>query len=302
MFVAHPIPLEGGEAGVTRVFAEIEAKPVAPRAVDANLTWPYAAFGPIGKVSDRRAIDDLGVTFVHFANGVRLTVKPTKFSADQVLVSVKVGGGILDLPRDRKTARWAADGGGFVLGGLKAISFEDIQTVLNAKAYGVSFATRDDGFYLTGATRPGDLDTQMQLLAAFLTQPGWRPEAFERARASAGPEINRLLASPTGVMQLELALFLHNGDPRWASPNFNDLAQARPEDLRSAIEGPMAAGPIEVTVVGDITVQRAVQAVAATLGALPPRPPATMPDPKAREVHFPPANSESAGAVSPGPA
>jgi len=292
IFVAHPVALDGGEAGVTRAFAEIEAKPVAVRANAAALVWPYASFGAPGQVVDQRFIDDLDTHFIRFANGVRLTVKQTKFSADQVLVSVKVGDGLLDLPKDRKTARWAVDSGGFVLGGLKAISFEDIQTVLNAKAYGVTFATRDDGFYLTGATRPVDLDTQMQLLAAYVSDPGWRPEAFERARASAGPEINRLIASPTGVMQLELPLLLHDNDPRWAQPNFIDLAQAKPDDMKSVIQGPLSTGPIEVTVVGDITPERAVQAVAATFGALPLRPPAASPDPKARAVHFPPFSAK----------
>jgi zinc protease len=290
VFVAHPIPLEGGEAEVARAFAQIEAKPIVDRASDAKLVWPYTAFGPAGKVVERRTISDLDTTLVGFSNGVRLTVKPTKFSADQVLVSVKVGGGILDLPRDRKSARWAADGGGFVLGGLKAIGFEDLQSALNAKAYNVSFATRDDGFYLTGATRPADLDTQMQVLAAYLTDPGWRPEAFERIRANAGPSINALVASPTGVMQLELPVLLHNGDPRWASPNFVDLSQAKPEDLKATLERSLGAGPIEVTVVGDISVERAIRSVASTFGALPQRTPPTPPQPSAREVHFPPAN------------
>ena len=291
VFVAHPIALEGGEAAVTRAFAEIEAKPVAARAADAKLVWPYADFGRAGKVVDQRLIPDLDTRFVRFANGVRLTVKPTRFSADQVLVSVKVADGLLDLPRDRKTARWAADGGGLVLGGLKAISFEDLQTALNARAFGVNFATRDDGFYLTGATRPEDLDIQMQLLAAYVTQPGWRPEAFERARASAGPAINALVASPTGVMQLELPLILHNGDPRWAQPNFNDLNQAKPDDMKALLEGLLSAGQIEVTVVGDIAPERAIRAVAATFGALPARSPGPPPEPAARQVHFPPAGA-----------
>ena len=32
----------------------------------------------------------------------------------------------------------------------------------------------------SGATRPADIDTQMQVLAAFLTSPGWRPEYFQQ--------------------------------------------------------------------------------------------------------------------------
>ena len=292
VFVAHPVAMDGGEAGVARAFAEIEAKPVTQRVRDARLVWPYTRFGPAGKVVSRQPITDLNAHFIRFANGVRLTVKQTKFSADQVLVSVKVGDGLLDLPTDRKTARWAIDGGGFVLGGLKAMSFEDIQTVLNAKAFGVSFGTRDDGFYLTGATRPVDLDTQMQVLTAYVSDPGWRPEAFERARASVGPEIVKLIASPTGVMQFELAALLHNGDPRWIQPNFNDLTDAKPEDMKAALAGPLATGAIEIAIVGDITPERAIQAVAATFGALPPRPSAPPIPPQARQVRFPPTGAK----------
>jgi zinc protease len=282
--------MDGGEAGVSRMFAQIEAKPVAPRPVDAKLVWPYTDFGRPGKVADQRLIGDLDTHFVRFANGVRLTIKQTKFSADQVLVSVKVGDGLLDLPTDRKTARWAADDGAYVLGGLKSISFEDIETALNAKAYGVNFTTRDDGFYLTGATRPVDLDTEMQLLTAYVTDPGWRPEAFERARASVGPEIVKLIASPTGVMQLDLPALLHNGDARWIQPNFNELTGASLEDMKSVIAGPLGSGQIEVTVVGDVTPEQAIHAVAATLGALPPRPAAAPPPAQALQVHFPPPN------------
>jgi zinc protease len=289
VFVAHPVAMEGGEAGVARIFAQIEAEPVAPRAKDAAMVWPYASFGQPGKVVADKLIPDLGIHFVRFANGVRLTVKSTKFSADQVLVSVKVGDGLLDLPTDRKTARWAADSGAFILGGLKSIRFEDIQTVLNAKAYGASFSTRDDGFYLTGGTRPVDLDTELQLLAAYVSEPGWRPEAFERARASFGPEVVKLIASPTGVMQLELPALLHNGDPRWLQPNFNDLTAAKPDDLKAVIAGPLSQGPIELAIVGDITLERAIQAVGATFGALPPRPPAAPIPAQATAVRFPPA-------------
>ena len=37
---------------------------------------------------------DLDAVMVRFANGVRLTVKPTKFRDDEVLVRVNIGGGL----------------------------------------------------------------------------------------------------------------------------------------------------------------------------------------------------------------
>ncbi len=55
-----------------------------------------------------------------FANGVRLTVKPTKFRANTIDVQVKVGSGRLELPRDRINATWAANV--VISGGLKQMT------------------------------------------------------------------------------------------------------------------------------------------------------------------------------------
>ncbi|MDR3473253.1 MAG: pitrilysin family protein, partial [Devosia sp.] len=76
--VATTQPVEGGQAAVAQAFAQIDAQPVAPPAAQAALSWPYNSLGAPGQVAERREIGDLGVTFVRFANGVRLTIKPTK--------------------------------------------------------------------------------------------------------------------------------------------------------------------------------------------------------------------------------
>ena len=292
LFVANPVAIEGGEPAIARAFAEIDAKPVGPRAADVKPVWPYTSFGPPGRVVEHHDAADMDVHMFSFANGVRLTVKSTKFSADQVLVSVKVGGGLLDLPKDRNLPRWAGDGDGLALGGLKALSFEDLQFALTGKQYGVSLSTREDGFYLSGATRPLDLDTQLQVLTAYVTEPAWRPEAFERIRTTTAPALNEMTTSPTGVMQLYLQYLLHNGDRRWAPANLNAVINAHPEDLKAYLAAPLTTGPIEVTVVGDVPVSKAVQAVAATFGALPPRPQSAAPSASALEVHFPPPSAK----------
>ena len=77
--------------------------PTAPHAV----VWPYATFGDAGKVADTKDVTDLNTVFVRFDNGVRLTVKPTKFRDDEVLVRANVGHGMIDLPSDRQAATWA---------------------------------------------------------------------------------------------------------------------------------------------------------------------------------------------------
>jgi zinc protease len=291
VFIAAPTPIAGGEATVAAAFAAAEAAPITAPAAEAKLVWPYASFGTPGKVVERRHVDDLDVTMVRFANNVRLTIKPTTFTKDQVLVSVKIGGGLLELPRDRTTARWAGDAGALVQGGLKALPIDDIQRVLAAKIYGLGFSARDDGFVFSSGTRPEDLDTQLQVFAAYITAPGWRPQAFDRIKSDLSPVLNDLAASPNGVVQRDLSYLLHNEDPRWANPTHLDIAAEHLEDLRAVLDKPLAEGAIEVTIIGDVTPARAIDLVAATFGALPPRQAAYTPPPEAIVAHFPAPNA-----------
>jgi zinc protease len=287
VFISSPVELQGGEPGMTSAFAQIEAEPVVAPPEEAKIVWPYDHFGAFGKVVERRRIADLDTTMVRFANGVRLTVKPTKFATDQIQVAVSIGHGLLDLPKDRSTARWAADSGAFLYGGLGKLNLEDMERVLASKIFSLGFGTREDHFELSGVTRRADLDTQMQVLTAYATDPGLRPEAFEHVRNLADPMINNQNASPNGVMQRQLPFLLHDSDPRWAPPTHIDVATTRLSDMKQVLAAPLGSGPIEIAIVGDVGVDQAVAAVAKTFGALPPRPSPAAPPAEARTVRFP---------------
>ena len=270
IFVATPTPLEGGERAVAEAFQASRKVAVTAPAAPRQMAWPYESFGAIGKVAEQRDIADLDAVFVRFENGVRLTVKPTKFRDDQVLVKVRVGDGLLAQPADRQSMYWA--GSAVIEGGLARISAEDMERVLASRVYGARFSIDDDAYTLSGNTRPEDLAVQMQVLAAYASEPGWRREAFERARTYAGTLSEQWQSTDNGVFGRDLAGLLHNGDRRWTWPTAEDIASTRPEDLKAALETALTTGSVEIVVVGDITVEKATEAVAATFGALPRRP------------------------------
>jgi zinc protease len=201
-----------------------------------------------------------------------------------VLVQARIGNGRLDFPADHAGDGWAA--GAFIEGGLDQITRDDIGRALASKIVGLSFNVTDQSFDLGGATRPQDLDTQLQLLAAYVAHPAFRPQAFERLRAYFISTTAQSEATPSGVLGRALNGLLHGGDPRWSFPTPEQLAAARPDTLKLLLEKPLATAPIEITIVGDVTVEQAIRQVAATFGALPPRPTATKP-PIATDVHFP---------------
>jgi len=283
--LATPEPISGGEATLTAEFAKAAATPLAAPVAQAAVVWPYGDFGPPGAVVDRGEVADLGLTTVRFANGARLMIKPTSLRKDQVLVSVNVGGGRLDLPIDHPVATWAA--GALVGGGYGKLTDEDAQRALAGKVLGVGFNLGNDAFEFTGATRPDDLATQLQALAAYLTDPGFRPEAFESARNGLLAELPQLEATPDGVFGRDAGGLLTSGDPRFAFPSEAALSAATPADWKSLLAGPLSKGRIDVTIVGDIAVDRAIALTAATFGALPPRPAPAPIRPEALRVRFP---------------
>ena len=275
VMMSTPDPVEGGEAALTQAFQVAEAEPIKPPEDELAKAWPYDHFGAPGKVADQKTIADLGVTLVRFENGVRLTVKPTKFRDNEVMVRIRVGHGLLDLPGDHVTPIWAARGA-FPEGGLKTMSAEQIDQILASKIYGADFQTGEDAFVLQGATRPGDLPTQMQVLAAYVSSPGYRPEAFQRQRTYVATLENQLGATPSGVMTRDLGRLMHSGDPRFAFPLPQDVAASTPEAFKAALQNPVSTGPIDVIVVGDVSVEKAIALTASTFGALPSRAPAAV--------------------------
>jgi zinc protease len=285
VFMTSPKPIEGGEAALLAAFQASQKVAVAAPTAPTAVAWPYQSFGEPGKVAETREVADLNTAFVRFANGVRLTVKPTKFKDDEVLVRVNVGGGRTSLPKDRSSMSWAANA--FIEGGLKQISAEDMERVLASRVYGGRFNIVDDAFVFSGETRKGDLDVQLQVLAAYLTEPGWRPEAFQRLKTVGKTIHDQYEATDSGVLSRDLAALLHSGDQRWVFPSREGIANARLEDFKSLVAPDLSTGAIEVVIVGDVTVDKAVDLVAATFGALPPRPDTPAPQASQKDVRFP---------------
>jgi zinc protease len=285
VFLASPRPVEGGATALKAAFEADRQTPVTAPGQVRPVDWPYKRFGAPGKVADRQQVADLGATFVRFGNGVRLTLKATRFRDKQVLVKVRFGDGLEGLAPDRQSMTWARYA--FAEGGLKRISADDAERALAGASYGVDFGAEADAFTLAGATRPSDLATQLQVLAAYLSDPGWRPEAFQRLKTFGQTLEDQYAASDGGVLSRDLPGLLHAGDRRWTFPSRNEIEAETPDELKAQIAPALAAGPVEVDIVGDIDVDATIQAVAATFGALPPRPAPSAPAPPAHTPRFP---------------
>lgn len=271
IFVSSRTALTATENTVLEAYRAVvdDTQPLATPATAQPVAWPYTDFGAPGRVAENRSVADIGVTSIRFANNVHLLVRPSKLRLNQVLVTVRFGDGRLGLPKDRAVLNWLPAGA--TAGGLGALSASQIVTALSGKSYGLSLILGDGAFALSGGTNNQDLPAQLQLFAAFIKDPGFRPEAFEQFRQQSIGRLRTAGATPQGVIGLKSAEILHGGDKRWAAPSPDEIRAATVSDMKSLLEPALAQSPIEVVITGDTSVEEATHAMAATLGALPVR-------------------------------
>lgn len=288
IYVTSPTPIEGDRQAVLTAYQSSTRLAVKPPATQQAVAWPYTRFGTPGRVVERRPIPEVGATAVRFANGVRLTVKPTSFAKDEIRVAVRVGDGRLDLYPDRPALVSLLAQGAFTLGGLRKVSAEDMSQALNGRTYGAGFGVDDNAFVLGGQTRGADLATQMQVLAAYLAEPGWQPTGYDRLRGVYPSILSQMEATPGGVFGRDSESLLRSGDARWKVPTVQEVASSNIRDARALVEASLSRDPIEVVVVGDVSVDEAIRQTAATIGALPARTGETAP---ATPLRFPSATA-----------
>jgi zinc protease len=286
VFVSGPVQLDGGEAAIAAAYQASRGQAVSPPADTAAVQFAYTAFGEGAPIVERRISDPIEVTQLRFGNNVRVNLKRTPFDANSILVAARIGGGRLDLPADRPGLKQLADST-FLAGGLAAHNIDDINRITAGHSVGLSFDVEDGAFVLSGSTVPADLQLQLQLMAAYVVAPGYRPEALERFRQGLPQLYQSLNRTPMGVMQRDVTRFLRDGDPRFGYPAQPALASLTLEDLRATLAAPLAHGYLEISLVGDFDMDAAIEAVTATFGSLPQRDATQKDYAAARKVHFP---------------
>ncbi len=291
IFASSPTPIPGGAAAIQTAYQTALAQPVTASTAAAAVAWPYESFGTPGTVAERTEQADIGATLVRFANGVRLTVRPSELREEQVLVSVRVGDGALVQPTTTPDVTWSANLA-VPEAGLEGLTSDQLEQALASVTYGATFAVGDDAFQFGGATRPQDFARQMQVLAAHVAHPGWRPQGHQRLQSFANTLHDQFETSPGGVLGRDLGQLLHAGDPRFGLPTREQMAAIGFDQLRALLEPAFREGAIEVIVAGDITVDEAIRQTAATFGALPRRAEPLGADAPGRRVAFPAPTAE----------
>lgn len=154
---------------------KLELSPYEEKALAENLIENL----PLpGKIVDISIIESIDATEINLSNGVKVFVKSTDFKNDEIVFSATGKGGISVYgDKDHYSASYA----GVLVNvmGVGDFSPSDLRKVLAGKSVSV---TPNIGTYsqnIAGSTTPKDLETTLQLIHLYFTQPRKDQELFD---------------------------------------------------------------------------------------------------------------------------
>ena len=260
---------EGGEARLRQVAQAALTRAVAAPEQRAVAEFAYTDFGTPGAVIADVTEPRHGIRQLRFANGVMLNLKPTDLTQDRVSIALALDGGrLLQTAEDPLAVEL---GNLLTAGGLGKHSRDELQTINAGRQVGANFNVGGDVFTMGAVTTPRDLERQLQLMAATLTDPGYRAEGLATWRRSLPDFFARLGRTPGSAISEAIGPVLSDNDPRFTRPAMSEYEALDFAKLAANIGDRLDRGAIEIGMVGDFDEDEAIALVARTFGALPPR-------------------------------
>lgn len=232
-------------------------------------SFAYTDFGPAGTVTARNEVADLGITQLTLSNGIKVNLKSTDFTKNSISMIARFGNGLLTMPQDKPGLHIVANAA-YNGGGLGKHSGDELQQILAGKNIGADLSIGEDAFTLSGKTTPTDLELQLQLMCASLTDPGYRDEALRQLKAAL-PMIEQQLKHSQAGPQAEIEGWMHGLDNRYMMPPVSALGSYTAEDVKAWLTPALTQAPIELSIVGDFSIDALLPVLLKTLGALPAR-------------------------------
>ena len=260
---------EDGASVLTALYKESQAVKVDPPEKKAEVSFAYTDFGDPGTVTSRREIKDLGITQLILSNNVRINLKTTDFQKNSISLHGRFGNGKLTQPVDKPSLDMFST----VLlnaGGLGKHSSDDLKRISAGRNVSASLGVDEDAFTVDGRTTQEDLEMQLQLVCARITDPGYREEALRQFRKMLPMMSSQLKFTISGAMA-EMQEWSRGGDGRFAKPDAEVLAKYTASDVKEWVNEEFEKAYLEISLVGDFNVEKAIPLLLKTVGALPDR-------------------------------
>ena len=260
---------EGGEQALRAAWDAGMGADVAAGDALAVSEFLYDDFGPAGSVVADGLTDQLDIRTLTFANGLRVNLKRTDLQRDRIGIQLHIDGGkMLNTPDNPLATAMVSV---LPVGGLGRHTTDELQSIFAGRSVGFAIGAENRTFRMAANTRTRDLELQLQLLAAALSDPGYRPQGEAQYRRTIRDFFARRSATPENALSNALGEIISDGDPRYTLQPIDAYLARDFAQLRTDIEDRLEHGALELAIVGDFDEEETIGMIARTLGALPAR-------------------------------
>ncbi|MCG8474211.1 MAG: insulinase family protein, partial [Cytophagales bacterium] len=165
------------------------------------------------KIISEKKNQKLGTTEWTLSNGIKVVIKPTKFKEDEILISAfSKGGSSLSITQDLISTQFATTIAR--QSGVGYFSLIELQKMLTGKVVNVGPYISDlyEGF--SGSCAPNDLETAMQLVYLYFTNPRFDKTATDAFMTRYKAFLQNKSSNPNTVFRDSISFILSDRHPR----------------------------------------------------------------------------------------
>ena len=252
---------------IIAVYQQAMTLPIQANVEKEVAKFAYTEFGQPGTVKAKSYDEVYDYYSYTFTNGVHLNVKSTDLAQEKVLIDVSYGDGIKTLTPEQAGMQDLYNF--YIVGGLGKHSVNELRELLSDKNVSLNFNADLNSYGGTFSTSNDTLTTQLQLITAYMTDPGYSDSVLPLFRKNVEQGAKQRKNTIGAVKSYEVVNAIYGNDYRIGSAPTEAILQRDFTELKPILDQALQQGPLMVTVVGDVDVTEIVAEVAATLGSLP---------------------------------
>jgi zinc protease len=262
--------IDGAEQTIEKVFNESAKMPVPSNKDDVTYKFPYETFQtPFRAIVNRTYIEDLDITQLTLANQVKVNLKPTKFTEDEIQFALAVGHG-------RATDYPGVHHGLFVVTelflartGLQKYPWRTLSKFLTSRGISLDVEINQRSFLVSGQSDQKNLLVILQLLIVYLTDLGFEERALIDAREDLKPKYETRGKSIEDVTDDQYQKFITGNDSISGLPDETRTLSVEIDDIKELLLSVFEKEDKELTIVGDFDLEQVINNIQDTFGALP---------------------------------
>ena len=220
------------------------------------------------KVSEKKAIKELGGTLYTFENGVKIITKKTDFQKDSIAIYGGSKGGLYQLKEEEiPSAQLCIDYA--ILSGYGGITYAQYQKIATAKNLNVNIGITNTTEKFNASANKNNLEESLQLINLMFTKPQFGEDAWKTLMAQCNQIADSYGSKPMQVYSDKISEMLY-GKTLYHAPFDKDYVSKMDPKVAERVYRERFANPADFTFVfvGDFNEKALVDLCAYYLGTL----------------------------------